>query len=265
MRIGFVGVGAMGAPMVGRLVSAGHHVIAHARRDAARHEATSRGAVLAESVIEAASGAAVVILCPFTDVQVLELAFDEGVLAAMAAGSVLVVHTTGSPTTARRIAAAAPPGVGVLDAPVSGSATDVADGHITLFVGGDDDTVAAARPALASYGDPVLHVGPLGAGQAVKLLNNSLFAAHLQLAADASRLAVELGIDPAVAAAAVGHGSGASRAVAVVGGDAVRLSALRPYLDKDMDVLQAVASELGIDLGVLGRTNAAGPLPFGSA
>ena len=109
-----------------------------------------------------------------------------GVLSAMSPGSALVVHTTGSPRTVQAIAAHSP-GIDVLDAPVSGGPHNIAAGAITLFVGGPDDAVARVRPVLAAYGDPILHVGPLGAGQAVKLTNNALFAAQIGLLAGGCR------------------------------------------------------------------------------
>ena len=96
--------------------------------------------------------------------------------AAMAPGAVLVIHTTGSPRTAETIAAR---GIDVVDAPVSGGPHDIAAGHVTLFVGGDDDAVARVKPVLSAYGDPILHVGRTGAGQLVKLVNNTLFAAQI--------------------------------------------------------------------------------------
>ncbi len=108
----------------------------------------------------------------------------------MPSGSALVLHTTGSPRTVEAVAErAASHDVNVVDAPVSGGPHNAAAGELTLFVGGADDAVAHVRPVLSCYGDPILHVGPLGAGQKVKLVNNALFAAQIGLLANA----VELG------------------------------------------------------------------------
>src|SRR5262249_59631069 len=127
--------------------------------------------------------------------------------------------TTGSRETAEASAArAGPRGIGVIDAPVSGGPHDIAAGRLTLFAGGADDVVERVRPVLQAYGDPVLHVGPLGAGQRVKLVNNTLFAAQIGLVADAVRLGAQLGVDEAVLLgappprAAAGRAPGGARA-----------------------------------------------------
>ena len=103
----------------------------------------------------------------------------------MPPGSALVVHTTASPKTIDALAAGAD-GVDVIDAAVSGGPHDVAAGRLTLFVGGADDAVARVQPVLGCYGDPVLHVGPTGRGQRVKLVNNALFAGQIGLLAEAT-------------------------------------------------------------------------------
>jgi 3-hydroxyisobutyrate dehydrogenase-like beta-hydroxyacid dehydrogenase len=170
---------------------------------------------------------------------------------------VLVVHTTGSPDTAEAIAArAAERGIGVLDAPVSGGPHDVAAGRVTLFVGGAADVVARIRPVLASYGHPVLHLGPLGVGQRVKLVNNVLFAAQVGLLADAIRLGGQLGVDEAVLLRALPHGSAASRALdgaAGRGSVAAFTAAVGGFLGKDLDVTRQMAGDLGAELGAVGR------------
>ena len=141
-----------------------------------------------------ADGADVVIVCVFTDEQVQEVCLDSDLLPSMKPGSVLVVHTTGSPQTAEAIAARADRHfIDVVDAPISGSPHDVAAGQVTLYVGGGDRRRQVCA-VLASYGDPLLHVGPLGAGQCVKLVNNLLFAAQIGLVAEAVQLASRLGI-----------------------------------------------------------------------
>ncbi len=111
----------------------------------------------------------------------------------MGPGSTLVVHTTASPKTIEAVAARTD-AVDVVDAPVSGGPHDIAAGKLTLFVGGADDTVARLQPILGCYGDPVLHVGPIGAGQTVKLVNNALFAGHIGLLAESIRLGERLGV-----------------------------------------------------------------------
>jgi 3-hydroxyisobutyrate dehydrogenase-like beta-hydroxyacid dehydrogenase len=215
MRLGFIGAGRMGRPMVRRLVAAGHEVGALARSDAAHGALPEDGAQVVTGAAEAGRGADAVLVCVYTDEQVRDVCLGAELLAAMPGGSILVVHTTGSPRTAEALAAAAVPrGIGAVDAPVSGGPHDVAAGRLTLFAGGAGDAVARIRPVPQRYGDPVLHVGPARAGQRVKLINNVLFAAQLGLVADSVRLGTPLGVDEAVLLGALPHGSAASRALA---------------------------------------------------
>jgi 3-hydroxyisobutyrate dehydrogenase-like beta-hydroxyacid dehydrogenase len=173
----------------------------------------------------------------------------------MREGSTIVIHTTGSPRTARAIAAAAASrGVSVIDSPVSGGPPDIAAGHITLLVGGAGADVERVRPVLAAYGDPILHVGSLGAGQAVKLVNNAVFAANIGLVAQAVALGEQLGVSEEGLLAALPHGSAASRGLSIVAGrGSVATSArgLAEFLGKDVKVVREVAAELGASLGVL--------------
>ena len=97
MKIGFVGAGRMGAPMVRRLVEAGHEVLVLGRTDAARQAVTELGATAVADLADAAARADAVIVCVFTDDQVKRVCFDDGLLATMPSGSALVLHTTGSP------------------------------------------------------------------------------------------------------------------------------------------------------------------------
>jgi 3-hydroxyisobutyrate dehydrogenase len=259
VHVGIVGTGAIGMPMVRRLVGAGHQVAAYARRPAAIAALTRLDVPVMSSVAEVAGGAEVVVLCPFTDRQVRHIAIDDGLLAATAPAAVVVIHTTGSPATARALQEAAPDrGVEVLDAPISGGAPDIEAGALTLYVGGSITALARARPVLASYGQPILHLGPLGSGQLVKLVNNALFAAQVHLAATALVLAQSFGVDGRALSEAVAAGSGASRAMAILGGDLARLEGLRRFLAKDIDVLFEVATALPLDLGILGDVAATG-------
>ena len=105
----------------------------------------------------------------------------------------------------------------MVDAPVSGGPHDIAAGQVTLFVGGEDDAVKRVRPLLSTYGDPILHVGRTGAGQLVKLINNTLFAAQIGLVAEGGRLGGLLGVAEPTLLEALTHGSAASRALGNIG------------------------------------------------
>lgn len=250
-RIGFAGAGRMGLPMIRRLVAAGHEVCAVGRTARRRSVLSEEGALAVERVEDAAEGVDAFVVCVFTDRQVREVCLDGGLLDALPRDAALVVHTTASPHTLREIAAHE---ITVLDAPVSGGPHDIAAGRLTVFAGGDEATVERLRPVLAAYADPILPVGPVGAGQSVKLVNNALFTAQLGLIAEAGRLGRELGVDEAVLLDALGHGSAASRALAGAAsrGSADRfISDVREFVDKDVAVVRRTADGLGARLGAL--------------
>jgi 3-hydroxyisobutyrate dehydrogenase-like beta-hydroxyacid dehydrogenase len=253
MRVGFVGAGRMGAPMVSRLVEAGHQVNALGRTDETQRAVADLGARPVADLTAVAEHADAVVVCVFTDEQVKQVCLDGDLLAAMHPGAVLILHTTGSPRTAQAIAEAATH-VEVVDAPVSGGPHDIAAGHVTLFVGGDDDAVDRVTPLLSAYGDPILHVGRTGAGQLVKLVNNTLFAAQIGLIAEGVRLGSTLGVEEAALLEALTHGSASSRAlgnIARAGSASAFISAVGDFIGKDVAVVRKTVAELGGNLGVL--------------
>ncbi|WP_232425498.1 NAD(P)-dependent oxidoreductase [Pseudofrankia inefficax] len=257
VKIGFVGAGRMGRPIVDRLRAAGHEVTVLVRRPEARAAAEADGLTWAATLAETVQEADAVFVVVLTDEQVRSVCLGpEGVLAAMRPGATLVQHTTSHPATAGLLAdAAAPRGVGVLDAALSGGPHDIAAGRLTLWVGGDEALLDRTRALLDTYAAPVMFVGGLGNGQRVKLVNNALFVAQVGLAVDAVRLAGSLGIDEPAILAALQHGSGASRGLSVVaGGGSVEAVAGRigALMLKDVNVVRAVAHGAGADLGILG-------------
>jgi len=259
MRVGFIGAGRMGTPMIGRLVAGGHDVRALGRTSEKRTAVAQLGASATAEAWQAIEDAEVVVLCVFTDEQLRSLclpgAAGPGLIADLPMGSVLVVHTTGSPSTVQMLAeAAAGRDVEVVDAPVSGGPDDIAAGHVTLFVGGSDDAVSRARLVLGCYGDPVLHIGPIGCGQKVKLVNNALFAAQIGLTVEAVRVAAQLGLAEPAVLAALRFGSAGSRAmdsIANAGSTAAFIGAVREFIGKDIAVVRRTAAALGTDLGQL--------------
>jgi 3-hydroxyisobutyrate dehydrogenase-like beta-hydroxyacid dehydrogenase len=250
-RVGFVGAGRMGGPMVRRLAGAGHQVRVLGRTPEKRSAIQDSGGQAVTDLAAVAEDAEAVVVCVFTDDQVQQLCLRDGLVAALAPDAVLIVHTTGSPRTAEAIAAR---GVTVIDAPVSGGPHDIAAGRVTLFVGGDDGPVSRTRPLLSSYGDPVLHVGGLGAGQLVKLINNALFAAQIGLVAEGVRLGGLLGVPEPTLLEALTHGSAASRAlgnIARAGSTTAFIDAVGAFIGKDAAVVRETVAELGGDLGPL--------------
>lgn len=253
MRVGFIGAGRMGRPMVGRLVAAGHDVHVLGRTAEKRREIQQLGARAVDDAAEAGAHADVVVLCVFTDQQLRDVCLDTALLVSMRPGSALVVHTTAHPNTVEAIARRAD-GVDVVDASVSGGPHDIQAGRLTLFVGGADHAVDRVRPLLDCYGDPILHVGPTGAGQRVKLVNNALFAAQIGLLAESIRLGERLGVRESTLLSALQHGSAASRVLnlAAAGGSVASfIEVAGDFVAKDVAVVRDIAEELGGGLGAL--------------
>ncbi|MEU6541193.1 NAD(P)-dependent oxidoreductase [Streptomyces sp. NPDC047000] len=251
MELGFVGAGRMGRPMVRRLVGAGHMVRVYARTSEARKALARDGAEPVDSLATVAHGAQAVFVCVLTDAQVRDVCLDGGLISVLPDGSVLAVHTTGDPRTVRALAGL---GADVVDVPVSGGPHDIETGRLTVYAGGEEETVQRVRPALHAYADPVLHVGALGAGQSVKLLNNAMFAAQLGLLAHLVRLGRCLEVEEDVLLAALSHGSAAgnaSAASAARGGVSELALSAGPFLRKDLAVVSGLAEELGLSLGAL--------------
>jgi 3-hydroxyisobutyrate dehydrogenase-like beta-hydroxyacid dehydrogenase len=257
VKIGFIGAGRMGRPMLDRLMAAGHDVTVLARRPQTRAAAEADGLTWAGTVAATVRDADAVFIVVLRDEQVRSVCLGpDGAIAAMKPGAVLVQHTTSDPATAQLLVEAGTDrGIGVLDAALSGGPHDIAAGRLTLWVGGDEALLEQTRPLLEAYASPIMLVGPPGNGQRVKLVNNSLFVAQVGLAIDAVRLAGSLGIEEKAILSAVQHGSGASRALAVVAGggsvDAVA-DRLADLMLKDVTVVREVARSAGADLGVIG-------------
>ncbi|CUU57098.1 3-hydroxyisobutyrate dehydrogenase [Parafrankia irregularis] len=260
MKIGFIGAGRMGRPMVDRLMAAGHEVTVLVRSPQARAAAQADGLTVADTVSATVRDADAVFVVVLTDDQVRSACLGpDGAIAAMRPGATLVQHTTSDPRTAHLLAAAGAAGsgrgIGVLDAALSGGPHDIAAGRLTLWVGGDEALLDRMRPVLGTYASPVMSVGPVGNGQRVKLVNNALFVAQVGLAIDAVRLAGSLGIEESAILAALQHGSGASRGLGVVaGGGSVDAVAGRigDLMLKDVTVVREVARNAGAELGIIG-------------
>ncbi|MGL4235674.1 NAD(P)-dependent oxidoreductase [Tabrizicola sp.] len=207
MKIGFLGLGAMGSRMAARLVAAGHEVTVWNR--------TPRplvGAMVADTPDAAAFGAEVVISSLRDDAA--SAAVWGAALPTMAAGAVGIETSTISPDAARALhGAAAARGVAFLDAPVAGSRPQAEAGQLIFMAGGEPEVLARVEPLLLAMGGAVHHAGGPGAGAAVKLMVNSLFAAQVAAMAELIGLAQTKGIDPARAVEILGATPVASPAV----------------------------------------------------
>ena len=214
MQLAFLGLGAIGAPMA-RHLSARHELVVW-NRTAAKAEAFARAhpARVAASPAEAARGAAFVITCLPTSREVDALLDgDDGVLSAMEAGSMLVDCTSGDPASSRRIAARlAARGIAFVDAPVSGGVVGAENGALTVMCGGDAVDFDRARPVLEGFGRKIVHVGPVGAGDALKAVNNALLAVHIWSAAEGLAALAKAGVTPEAALDVINASSGRSNA-----------------------------------------------------
>ncbi len=198
-RIGFVGLGAMGYPMAGHLVEAGHEVTVFNRTSsvAERFVAEHPSATLASSPAAAAAGVDAAILIVGDDDSVRSVAMGEnGVLSTLSEGAILIDHTTASATLARELAdAAAPKNVGLLDAPVSGGESGAQNGVLTIMCGGSEQTFDLADPIMAAYGKTRTLIGATGAGQTTKMVNQLAIAGLVQGLAEALNLGLAAGLD----------------------------------------------------------------------
>ncbi|MFN2590474.1 MAG: NAD(P)-dependent oxidoreductase [Actinomycetota bacterium] len=195
MKIGFCGLGLMGAPMAARLVEAGHDVTVWNRTAAKTEPLVRRGATQAETPAGAASGAALVITM-VADESALSAVVDgpDGLAAAMTPGQTLVEMSTVGPDAVGRLAERLGDGVDLVDAPVLGSIPQAAEGALKVFVGATDDAFDHLRPVLEAFGTPV-HIGPLGSGAAMKLVVNATLPSLMGTLGESLALADGLGLD----------------------------------------------------------------------
>jgi 3-hydroxyisobutyrate dehydrogenase len=251
--VGFIGLGSQGGPMARQIVDQGFPLTLWARRPATLEPFADAAVTSAASPTALAEGCEIVCICVTGDDDVEQVVLgSSGVLSGLAPGRALVIHSTVHPQTCVRLSeAAAEKGVLVLDAPVSGGGPAAAQRTLLVMVGGDQDVLERVRPVLATFGDPILHLGPIGAGQTAKLLNNLAFTAQLALAVDLFTFVDQLGVDRDAMAQVLDRGSGGSRAGSIVSGSAFDLSGLGriagPLLQKDFGLLADIARTGKVD------------------
>ena len=220
-RIGFVGLGIMGGRMAANLARAGHELVVFNRtRERAEAWIAEHGGTLAPT--PAAVGAQVeVVITMVVDGDQVEhvLLGPDGVAGGAAPGVLCVDMSTIAPAQTRAIGAAlAERGLRFVDAPVTGSSPKAEDGTLTIMVGGAEEDVARARPLFEVMGEVVVHVGPLGQGQVVKLINNAVAAANASTLAQALIVGRATGVDLDALVEVMAAGSGASTMLALKAG-----------------------------------------------
>lgn len=197
-KLAFLGMGVMGFPMAGHLKKAGHDVVVYNRSaKKAQDWAAKHGGGTAATPAEAAKGADIVLVCVGNDDDLRSVIYgDNGALAGMKSGTILVDHTTASAEVAREIyAQAKKKGIGFLDAPVSGGQAGAENGQLGIMVGGDDDVFAKAEPVLKIYAKALSLMGPVGSGQLTKMVNQICIAGLVQALSEGMNFAVKAGLD----------------------------------------------------------------------
>lgn len=211
MKIGFIGLGNMGAPMASNLLRAGHELTVFDLVPEAVDQAVSEGAVAAPDIAAVArSGAGLVItMLPAAHHVKAVYLEEDGLLAHIPAGVHLIDSSTIDPMTAREVAASATArGNPMLDAPVSGGTGGAQAGTLTFMVGGEEPEFVFARPVLEAMGKNIVHCGAAGNGQVAKMANNMLLGISMIGAAEAMSLGVSMGMDPDVLAGVINTSSG---------------------------------------------------------
>ena len=253
-KVGFVGLGIMGAAMAKNLLGAGYDLVVHNRTRAKAEALGALGAEVADSSGEVAqkSGVVITMLPGPPDVRQV-VAGEGGLLDYAQEGALIVDMSTSSPALARELHRAAKErGVGTLDAPVSGGDVGAAEGTLSIMVGGDEEDFGRALPLFEVMGKTVVHVGGAGTGQTVKACNQIVVALVIEAVSEALVLATRCGADPERVVEALSGGLAASKVLEVKRGKLLSHN-FEPggkveYHRKDLGIALAAAREHGAAL-----------------
>ena len=249
--VGVIGAGRMGLPMAGHMVDAGFDVVVFDTDIGAMEAAEARGCRQAPSPMSlAALTGTILVLVPDDRATRMVCAGDNGVLRAAHPGAVIVVSASLLPDTVRDLEkTAAAKGVGLLDVPLTKGERAAVAGDMTLLVGGDAGHLAGVRPVLESFSTSIHHVGPVGAGQIAKTVNNLLLWANMTAAVEALRFGAHLGLDPATLRDAMFDCSADSWVLR-------ELTRIKPtWPRKDLDNALAMAKAAGTSLPLIERVS----------
>jgi len=254
LRIGFIGLGAMGAPMARNLLKRGYAVTVWARRIDAMAPLVAAGARGGESPADVAARSDITITM-VTDTRAVEdvILGERGVVRGARSGATVIDHSTISPDGARRIAGRLEAaGIQMLDAPVSGGAVAAEAGALAIMVGGAEPALERAKPVFSCYAKTIVHIGPSGAGQVAKACNQICTIVNQLGAAEAMLLAERAGVDPRKVKEALMGGFAASRmldlqAPKMIARDFEGKVESRLH-HKDIQIVLELARALGVDL-----------------
>jgi 3-hydroxyisobutyrate dehydrogenase len=211
-RIAFLGLGTMGAAMAANLVRAGFQVTGWNRTPGRTPQLTELGVAMAATPAAAVAEADVVVICVSDTPDVEAVLFDpDGVVDGARRGTLVIDCSTIAPSGSWDFAARLRErGIAMVDAPVSGGSEGAQKATLTIFVGGDAEDVERGRPVLAAMGRTITHVGPIGAGQAVKAVNQVILAGAYLGVAEGIVLAIKAGLDVEQVVSALGGGAAQS-------------------------------------------------------
>lgn len=247
-RVGFIGIGNQGEPLAARIAAAGFTLTVWARRPEAM-DVMPPEVRRAASPADVGANSDVVCICVFTAQDVEQVLFGEaGVSDGAKPGTRVLIHSTLSPAEVQRIAElGSERGLIVIDAPVSGGRIVAEQGGMTVMLGGSIEDCDAVRQVLAAHATKVVRIGDVGAGQQIKLINNTLMTAHLGIAASALEISEEFGISQDVLFDVLASSSGRSLAMEMLARfgsvEAVANSQAYPTLSKDVGLLTDAIAE----------------------
>ncbi len=255
--VAFIGLGVMGFPMAGHLAAAGHRVAVFNRTAsvAQRWSGEHQGRV-ATTPADAADSAAIVFMCVGADDDVRAVAYgDDGALAAMGEGSIVVDHTTASADLARELAAAcAEQGIGFVDAPVSGGEAGAQNGVLTVMCGGAVEHFERARPVMDSYARAVTLIGPAGSGQLTKMVNQICIAGLVQALSEGLEFGRRAGLDLDAVLDTISQGAAGSWQMsnrgATMAADEFEFGFAVDWMRKDLGIVLSEAQRNGAPLPV---------------
>ncbi|WP_404478764.1 NAD(P)-dependent oxidoreductase [Novosphingobium sp. BL-52-GroH] len=261
MKVGIIGLGAMGRGMAGSLLEAGFQVAGHDPAVSEMFADKGEAFALFPKAFDLCADCDTIILSLPT-AAVVETVID-GMLNAAKAGLVIIDTTTSHPDTSVRVSALlAARGVAYIDAPVSGGPSAAATGSLGMVLGGSEDDISGVAPVLDAITRIRTHVGGVGAGHALKIINNALCAANLVLGAEAVRLGQAYGLDPQNVITGVNSGSGRSGVTEVnfprwiLSGDFDSGFTMK-LMRKDVRLARDLIAEAGLSLDMMGATVAA--------
>lgn len=256
-KIGFIGIGVMGAPMAGHLLKAGYSVAVYARRKEAADALVSQGAEFCSSIAQCARGRDAVITMVGFPKDVEEVYFGEqGILQNASTGTILIDMTTTSPRLSLRIAqAAAKKGLCALDAPVSGGDVGARQATLSIMVGGDPAVYQACLPLFQAMGKQVVYEGPAGSGQHTKMANQIALGGAIAGVCEALAYGKRAGLDlptmlQSISAGAAGSWQMSNMAPRMLASDFAPGFFIKHYI-KDMDIALQEAEGFGLHMQVL--------------